>query len=150
MATAPALVHSRRARTVRTARHGGVRRLRRRWCRCTAPRRLRHHPRDHTLRMPVRAHHGRPHADTGRLHGRLPGGAALLQVGGTQKAAKEHAQPPLPADVDPQDSWAGELLAQVGEGMGSGTIVARTDADCERCAFRRSCPMQESGRQVTR
>jgi RecB family exonuclease len=83
-------------------------------------------------------------------HGAVPGGAALLQVGGTQKAAKEHHQPPLPADVDPRGTWAGQLIAEVGEGMGAGTFHARTDTDCERCAFRRSCPMQESGRQVTR
>jgi RecB family exonuclease len=83
-------------------------------------------------------------------HGTVTGGAALLQVGGAQKAAKEHAQPPLPADVDPRQTWAGELLAEVGEGMGAGTFVARTDVDCERCSFRRSCPVQESGRQVTR
>jgi len=83
-------------------------------------------------------------------HGRATGGAALLQVGGAQKAAKEHVQAPLPADVDPRQSWAGELIAEVGEGMGAGEFAARTDTDCERCAFRRSCPMQESGRQVTR
>jgi len=83
-------------------------------------------------------------------HGTATGGAALLQVGGAQKAAKEHSQPPLPADVDPGETWAGELLATVGEGMGGGSFVARTDTDCDRCAFRRSCPMQESGRQVTR
>nr|WP_281372221.1 UrvD/REP family ATP-dependent DNA helicase [Modestobacter versicolor] len=83
-------------------------------------------------------------------HGRATGGAALLQVGGSQKAAKEHAQPPLPPDVDPRQSWAGELIAEVGEGMGGAEFLARTDTDCERCAFRRSCPMQESGRQVTR
>ncbi|MCZ2838672.1 ATP-dependent helicase [Modestobacter sp. VKM Ac-2985] len=83
-------------------------------------------------------------------HGTATGGAALLQVGGSQKAAKEHVQSPLPADVDPRESWAGELIAEVGEGMGAGEFVARTDTDCERCAFRRSCPMQESGRQVTR
>ncbi|MCW2696181.1 MAG: uvrD3, partial [Modestobacter sp.] len=83
-------------------------------------------------------------------HGTVTGGAALLQVGGSQKAAKEHAQPPLPTDVDPRQTWAGQLLAEVGEGMGAGSFAARTDTDCERCAFRRSCPMQESGRQVTR
>ncbi|WP_222266456.1 ATP-dependent helicase [Modestobacter marinus] len=83
-------------------------------------------------------------------HGTVPGGAALLQVGGVQKAAKEHHQPPLPADVGPRETWAGQLIAEVGEGMGGGSFAARTDTDCERCAFRRSCPMQESGRQVTR
>ena len=83
-------------------------------------------------------------------HGRATGGAALLQVGGSQKAAKEHVQPPLPPDVDPRQTWAGELIAEVGAGMGGAEFAARTDTDCERCAFRRSCPMQESGRQVTR
>jgi superfamily I DNA/RNA helicase/RecB family exonuclease len=83
-------------------------------------------------------------------HGTATGGAALLQVGGSQKSAKEHVQPALPADVDAGATWAGELLASVGEGMGAGTFAVRTDADCDRCAFRRSCPMQESGRQVTR
>jgi superfamily I DNA/RNA helicase/RecB family exonuclease len=83
-------------------------------------------------------------------HGRATGGAALVQVGGPQKAAKEHVQPALPADVDPRQTWAGELIAAVGEGMGAAEFLARTDTDCERCSFRRSCPMQESGRQVTR
>ncbi|SDX48167.1 Superfamily I DNA or RNA helicase [Modestobacter sp. DSM 44400] len=83
-------------------------------------------------------------------HGTATGGAALLQVGGSQKAAKEHVQPALPANVDAGATWAGELLAAVGEGMGAGTFAVRTDADCDRCAFRRSCPMQEPGRQVTR
>jgi RecB family exonuclease len=82
-------------------------------------------------------------------HGTVPGGAALLQVGGDQKAAKEHTQPPLPADEDPRTTWAGELIAEVGEGMGAGTFLVRTDMDCDRCSFRRSCPLQESGRQVT-
>ncbi len=83
-------------------------------------------------------------------HGQVPGGAALLQVGGAQKAAKEHVQPPLPPDADPRTTWAGELVAEVGEGMGAGSFPVRTDADCDRCSFRRSCPMQEPGRQVTR
>jgi len=83
-------------------------------------------------------------------HGSTTGGAALLQVGGSQKAAKEHVQAPLPADVDARETWAGELIATVGEGMGGAEFAARTDTDCERCSFRRSCPMQESGRQVTR
>ncbi|SDG70024.1 ATP-dependent helicase [Klenkia brasiliensis] len=83
-------------------------------------------------------------------HGTVPGGAALLQVGGSQKSAKEHAQPALPADVPAAATWAGELVAEVGEGMGAATFAVRTDADCDRCSFRRSCPLQESGRQVTR
>ncbi|KQS58156.1 ATP-dependent DNA helicase [Geodermatophilus sp. Leaf369] len=83
-------------------------------------------------------------------HGAVPGGASLLQVGGAQKAAKEHVQAPLPEDVPPRETWAGELVAEVGEGMGAATFAARTDTDCDRCSFKRSCPVQESGRQVTR
>jgi superfamily I DNA/RNA helicase/RecB family exonuclease len=81
-------------------------------------------------------------------HGSVPGGAALLQVGTGTKAKEQH-QEPLPADVPLGETWAGELLAQVGEGMGAATFEVRTGAHCQRCPARRSCPLQEPGRQVT-
>ena len=81
-------------------------------------------------------------------HGRVPGGAALLQVG-TGAKAKEQRQEPLPADGPVGETWAGELLAQVGEGMGAATFEVRTGSHCSRCPARRSCPLQEPGRQVT-
>jgi superfamily I DNA/RNA helicase/RecB family exonuclease len=81
-------------------------------------------------------------------HGKVPGGAALLQVGGGAKAKEQH-QEPLPADVPVEQTWAGELLAAVGEGMGGATFEVRTGAHCSRCPARRSCPLQEPGRQVT-
>ncbi|SOD93574.1 ATP-dependent helicase [Blastococcus haudaquaticus] len=81
-------------------------------------------------------------------HGSVPGGAALLQVGTGAKAKEQH-QEPLPSDVPVGETWAGELLAQVGEGMGAATFEVRTGSHCARCPARRSCPLQEPGRQVT-
>ncbi|UOY01296.1 ATP-dependent helicase [Blastococcus sp. PRF04-17] len=81
-------------------------------------------------------------------HGRVPGGAALLQVGTGAKAKEQH-QEPLPADLPVEQTWAGELITQVGEGMGAGTFEVRTGSHCSRCPARRSCPLQEPGRQVT-
>ncbi|CAA9230114.1 MAG: ATP-dependent DNA helicase SCO5183, partial [uncultured Blastococcus sp.] len=81
-------------------------------------------------------------------HGTVPGGAALLQVGTGAKAKEQH-QEPLPTEVAVGETWAGELLAQVGEGMGAATFEVRTGSHCSRCPARRSCPLQEPGRQVT-
>ncbi|MGZ4656562.1 MAG: ATP-dependent helicase [Blastococcus sp.] len=81
-------------------------------------------------------------------HGSVPGGAALLQVGTGTKAKEQH-QEPLPADVPLPETWAGELLAEVGEGMGAASFEVRTGTHCQRCPARRSCPLQEAGRQVT-
>jgi superfamily I DNA/RNA helicase/RecB family exonuclease len=81
-------------------------------------------------------------------HGTVPGGAALLQVGTGAKAKEQH-QEPLPADVPLDETWAGELVAQVGEGMGGATFEVRTGSHCSRCPMRRSCPLHERGRQVT-
>ena len=50
-----------------------------------------------------------------------PGGAALLQVGTGAKAKEQH-QEPLPADVPLAETWAGELLAEVGRGHGRGDL----------------------------
>jgi hypothetical protein len=79
----------------------------------------------------------------------VPGGAALLQIGGTGKDAKEQQQDPLPADVPASATWAGELLAEVGEGMGAASFEIRTGGHCDRCPARRSCPLHERGAQVT-
>ncbi|WP_448640934.1 ATP-dependent helicase [Geodermatophilus sp. URMC 63] len=81
-------------------------------------------------------------------HGDAPGGASLLQVGSGSKA-KEQAQEPLPGGVPVHDTWAGELVAGVGDGMGAATFEVRTGSHCSRCPARRSCPLHERGRQVT-
>ena len=54
-------------------------------------------------------------------HGSVPGGAALVQLGSGVKA-KEQAQEPLPDDVPMPDTWAGELIADVGDGHGRGHL----------------------------
>ena len=98
-----------------------------------------------------------------RAAGRLPGGRrggrvrrARHRAGRRGAAAgrhgsqgKEQHQEPLPADVPLAETWAGELLAEVGEGMGAATFEVRTGSHCQRCPARRSCPLQEPGRQVT-
>jgi superfamily I DNA/RNA helicase/RecB family exonuclease len=81
-------------------------------------------------------------------HGTVPGGAALLQVGTGAKAKEQH-QEPLPDGVPLAQTWAGELIAEVGDGMGGASFEVRTGTHCQRCTARRSCPLQESGRQVT-
>ncbi|MGY1731803.1 ATP-dependent helicase [Geodermatophilus sp. SYSU D01045] len=81
-------------------------------------------------------------------HGTAPGGASLLQVG-TGTRAKEQAQDALPPDVPLGETWAGQLVAEVGEGMGAATFEVRTGSHCGRCPARRSCPLHERGRQVT-
>ncbi|WP_233517559.1 ATP-dependent helicase [Geodermatophilus marinus] len=81
-------------------------------------------------------------------HGTVPGGAALLQVG-TGAKAREQRQEPLPADVPLEVTPAGQLVAEVGEGMGAAAFEVRSGAHCQRCPARRSCPLHERGRQVT-
>ena len=80
--------------------------------------------------------------------GNVPGGAALLQVGTGTKAKEQH-QEPLPDDVPLENTWAGELIAEVAGGMGGASFEVRTGGHCQRCTARRSCPLQEPGRQVT-
>jgi RecB family exonuclease len=83
-------------------------------------------------------------------HGTVPGGAALLQIGGTRASAKEQRQDPLPTDVPVAATDAGSLIAEVAEGMGAGTFEVRTGPYCLQCPSRRSCPLHEQGGQVTR
>jgi hypothetical protein len=56
----------------------------------------------------------------------------------------------LPDDVPPEETWAGRLLAEIGDGMGAASFEVRTGPYCERCPSRRSCPLHERGGQVTR
>ena len=81
-------------------------------------------------------------------HGTESGGAALLQIGSGAKA-KEQGQDPLPAGVPVTQTWAGELLATVGDGMGAASFEVKTGSYCDRCPSRRSCPLHERGGQVT-
>ena len=53
------------------------------------------------------------------------------------------------AGLPVETTWAGELITEMGEGMGAATFEVRTGSHCARCPARRSCPMHERGRQVT-
>jgi RecB family exonuclease len=83
-------------------------------------------------------------------HGTVPGGASLVQLGPSRKKAKEQRQDPLPDDVPVAETAAGRLIAEVADGMGAAVFEVRTGTHCQRCPSRRSCPLHEQGRQVTR
>jgi RecB family exonuclease len=83
-------------------------------------------------------------------HGTEPGGAALVQLGPSRINAKEQRQEPLPVDVPLDETPAGRLVAEVADGMGAASFEVRSGPQCQRCPSRRSCPLHEQGRQVTK
>ncbi|MGN6612404.1 MAG: PD-(D/E)XK nuclease family protein, partial [Angustibacter sp.] len=72
-------------------------------------------------------------------------GAALVQLGGTEKKPKVQRQEALPDD----GGWAVELLDRVAHGMAQHQFVATVNDLCDRCPVRSSCPARPEGRQVT-
>ena len=69
-------------------------------------------------------------------HGTVPGGAAAA---GRHRGEGQGAAPGAAARRVPLDAtWAGELVAQVGEGMGAATFEVRTGSHCSRCPMRRA------------
>ncbi|GAA1840213.1 ATP-dependent DNA helicase [Asanoa iriomotensis] len=79
-------------------------------------------------------------------HGDESGGAALLQLGTTAKAAKEQAQPSLAEHDDP--GWAQALVRRTAETMAASTFHAVANSRCRVCPVRTSCPISGKGRQV--
>ncbi|HEV7754808.1 MAG TPA: ATP-dependent DNA helicase [Mycobacteriales bacterium] len=75
------------------------------------------------------------------------GGAALVQLGTSAKAAKEQGQGPLPDAEDP--AWAEELVTRVAEGMAGSVFTAVVNDRCQVCPVRTSCPANADGAQVT-
>jgi superfamily I DNA/RNA helicase/RecB family exonuclease len=76
---------------------------------------------------------------------RESGGAELWQLRRESKGVlKRQPQPPL-ADGD---SWAEELVLGVAGAIRAEDFPARPNDRCARCAFRTSCPAQDTGRQV--
>jgi superfamily I DNA/RNA helicase len=75
------------------------------------------------------------------------GGAELvyLRKGMASGLPNVRTQPALEAR---DDTWADELLRRVAAGIASETYPARVNDSCERCAFARACPAQETGAQV--
>ena len=87
---------------------------------------------------------GRASATTARC----PGGAALLQVGTGAKAKEQH-QEPLPADVPLARRGRASCSPRWGRAWARPPSRCAPASHCSRCPARRSCPLQEPGRQVT-
>ena len=86
-------------------------------------------------------------AEGGLGPGATSGGAALVQLGGSRKAAKEQRQRPLADDADP--AWARRVLDAAADGMAADRFTAVGNDLCRRCPVRAACPLQPEGRQVT-
>jgi len=79
-------------------------------------------------------------------HGDETGGAALVQLGGTTKEAKEQSQAALSEGEQP--GWAGALVRRTAETMAASTFHAVANSRCRVCPVRTSCPISGKGRQV--
>lgn len=85
---------------------------------------------------------GEPGPPTG---GARAGGAELVYLRSGTPTVRQ--QPPL-TEAD-AEAWAG-ILRQAAEWLAAPTSAALENRSCERCPVRSSCPLQPSGRQVTR
>jgi len=74
------------------------------------------------------------------------GGAALVQLGGDRRDAREQIQEALGAVENPE--WASEMVRKTGATMAASTFVAKANDKCRVCPVRPSCPVSGKGRQV--
>jgi RecB family exonuclease len=74
-----------------------------------------------------------------------PAGAELVYL--RSGAPTVRHQPPL--DADAASDWVAQLR-QAAEFLAAPSSVALENRACDRCPVRSSCPLQPSGRQVTR
>lgn len=86
---------------------------------------------------------GEPHSTTGE-----PGGARLVYVAkpSSKEGATQRMQPPL--DADALDKWRGTIHDAAAATQGPSYLAMRTDG-CRHCSVAGSCPVQDTGRQVT-
>ena len=77
----------------------------------------------------------------------LPDGARLVYLGAGSSGPTTRAQVPPAEAEDPR--WAHELVARVAHTMAGSCFDARLNPGCGHCPVRRSCPLQDEGRQVT-
>jgi superfamily I DNA/RNA helicase/RecB family exonuclease len=77
-----------------------------------------------------------------------PGGARLVYLADRSAAgeAKQPVQPPL--DAAELERWH-RLVRACADDTAGARFPARAGPDCDRCAVRSSCPVNESGRPVT-
>ena len=87
-------------------------------------------------------------AFTELVPGTEPGGARLVYLAdrSASGAPKEPAQPPL--DGAELERWS-RLVRTCADDTAGARFTARAGADCDRCAVRASCPVNEAGRPVT-
>lgn len=78
--------------------------------------------------------------------GDVSGGAALVQLGGDRKDAREQVQEAIGAVENPE--WAAEMVRKTGATMAASTFVAKANDRCRVCPVRPSCPVSGKGRQV--
>ncbi|NUR52473.1 MAG: ATP-dependent helicase [Hamadaea sp.] len=74
------------------------------------------------------------------------GGAALVQLGGDRRDAREQIQEALGVVENPD--WASEMVRKTGATMAASTFVAKANDKCRVCPVRPSCPVSGKGRQV--
>lgn len=77
-----------------------------------------------------------------------PGGARLLYVAkpNARTGATERIQPAM--DAEAREHWLDAIRAVAAATVGP-SFTARENPDCARCPVRTSCPLSDSGRQVT-
>ncbi|WP_225919009.1 ATP-dependent helicase [Actinocatenispora comari] len=95
----------------------------------------------------VAAEHGAFDDLPGVTPGAGPGGAALVQLGGSRAHPREQHQPAL-ADAD-NPAWAQEMVHDAARRMAAATFDAVINEHCRSCAVQTSCPLSTHGRRVT-
>lgn len=78
--------------------------------------------------------------------GSVSGGAALVQLGTSNKDAKEQPQEPVRTAEDP--GWAHAMVHRTAATMAASTFIAKANDTCRVCPVRTSCPISGKGRQV--
>jgi RecB family exonuclease len=78
--------------------------------------------------------------------GQESGGAALVQLGGTGKEAREQAQAAVGDAEDP--GWARSMVRRTADTLAASTFQAVVNSKCRVCPVRTSCPVSGKGRQV--
>ncbi|WP_285617757.1 ATP-dependent DNA helicase [Kineosporia sp. NBRC 101677] len=84
--------------------------------------------------------------EVGPQAGKASGGAMLVQLGTKNKSVSVQSQLPLAKDAEP--AWARDLVQDTAEGMAAGEFPAKSNTMCQVCDVKRTCPLQNEGRQV--
>jgi superfamily I DNA/RNA helicase/RecB family exonuclease len=79
-------------------------------------------------------------------YGTESGGAALVQLGGAAKDAREQDQAAVTEAADP--GWARSMVRRTADTMAASTFQAVVNRKCRVCPVRSSCPVSGKGRQV--